>query len=131
MAPYTLDIIQRWINNIPSSIPLIAECNGKIVGFATVHRFQHQRRKEVGDLAIYLHQDFHNVGLGTVMTEKPLQLTKKEGMHKLELTVVEDNKAAIHVYEKFGFKIEGISKDSFFGFDGKYHAMIHMGLILD
>jgi len=51
-------------------------------------------------------------------------------MHKLELYVVEDNKVAVALYKKFGFKIEGISKDSFFGSDGKYHNMIHMGLLL-
>jgi RimJ/RimL family protein N-acetyltransferase len=52
-------------------------------------------------------------------------------MHKIELTVVADNKIAMLLYNKLGFHTEGISKDSFFGSDGKYHGMIKMGLILD
>ena len=130
MAPYTMEVIQRWINNIKNLIPLVAEYNNRIVGYASIYKFQHPRRKEIGDLAIYLHQDFHNVGLGTAMMKKLLQLAKEHKMHKLELYVVEDNKAAVALYKKFGFKIEGISKDSFFGSDGKYHNMIHMGLLL-
>ena len=131
MAPYTLEVIQRWINNIKNLIPLVAEYNNRIVGYASIYKFQHPRRKGIGDLAIYLHQDFHNVGLGTAMMKKLLQLAKERKMHKLELYVVEDNKAAVTLYKKFGFKIEGISKDSFFGSDGKYHNMLHMGLLLE
>ena len=131
MAPYTIERIQRWIDNIQNLIALVAEYKNKIVGYSTLYKFAHTRRKGIGDLAIYLHQDFHNVGLGTAMTKKLLQLAKREKLHKIELQVVADNRIAIHLYEKFDFKIEGISKDSFLGRDGKYHDMIHMGLILE
>jgi RimJ/RimL family protein N-acetyltransferase len=46
------------------------------------------------------------------------------------LTVVADNKPAINLYKKFGFKIEGVKRDVYFGEDGKYHDEIVMGLIL-
>jgi len=130
MAPYTMDVVQRWINNLPNLIALVAEYQSKIVGYASIYRFSHQRRKGIGDLGIYFHQDFHNVGLGTEMTKKLLLLAKKEKMHKIELDVIVDNKNAIHLYENFGFQIEGVRKDSFYGSDGKYHDMVHMGLIL-
>jgi RimJ/RimL family protein N-acetyltransferase len=131
MAPYTMEVIERWISNIQNLISLVAEYGNKIVGYASIFRFPHPRRKGVGDQLIYLHQDFHSVGLGTALMEKLLQLAKKEGMHKIELTVVVDNEVAIHLYNKLGFQTEGVSKDSFFGSDGKYHDMVKMGLILD
>lgn len=130
MAPYTEEVIQRWIGDTRSRMCLVASYRKKIVGYASMYRFPHLRRKGVGDLAIYLHQDFHNVGLGTAMTERLLKIAENEGMHKIELTVVANNKSAISLYRKFGFEIEGVSKDSFFGSDGKYHDMVHMGLIL-
>jgi RimJ/RimL family protein N-acetyltransferase len=130
-APYTMDVIDRWIGNIPSLIPLVAEYDKRIIGYAVIYKYPHQRRKGIGDLAIYLHQDFQKAGLGTAMTEKLLELAKKERMHKIELGVVADNEVAKSLYQKFGFKTEGVSKDSFFGFDGKYHDVVHMGLILD
>lgn len=130
MAPYTVERIQRWIDNIHNLIALVVEYKGKIVGYAGVSKYPHLRRKGVGDLAIYLHQDFHNVGLGTAMTEKLLELARRDGVHKIELQVVAENAIAIHLYEKFNFKIEGRSEDSFFGPDQDYHDMVHMGLIL-
>jgi RimJ/RimL family protein N-acetyltransferase len=130
MAPYTIESIQRWIDNIKNSIPLVAEYKNKIVGYTSVYKSPHPRRKGVGDQLIYLHQDFHNVGLGTAMMEKLLQLAKKEGMHKIDLYVIADNQVAIHLYKKFGFQTEGVSRDSFFGSDGKYHDMVKMRLLL-
>jgi putative acetyltransferase len=130
MAPYTIDNVERWINNLPTLIPLVAEYRDKIVGWASIYKSLHPRWKGLGDLGIYLHQDFHNVGLGTAMTERLLQLAKNKKMHRIELTVVAENKIALHLYEKFGFQIEGVSKDAFYGQDGKYHNIVNMGLIL-
>jgi RimJ/RimL family protein N-acetyltransferase len=64
------------------------------------------------------------------MTEKLLKIAENEGIHKIELTVVADNKSATSLYKKFRFKVEGVSKDSFYGNDEKYHDIVHMGLIL-
>lgn len=129
-APYTLDIILRWINNIQNLIPLVAEYHNRIVGYAVIAKSPFPRKKGIADFAVYLHQDFHNVGLGTAMTERLLQLAKNEKMHRIELTVVKENKTAIRLYEKFGFQIEGLSKDAFYGQDGKYHDIVNMGWIL-
>ena len=130
-APYTMEIVDRWINGLENMIAFVAEYAGKIVGYAIVYRSPHRSRKGIGDLAIYVHQDFHGVGLGTAMTERLLQEARKDGMHKLQLSVVADNLVAIGLYAKFGFNVEGTSKDAFFGFDGKYHDMTIMGLVLD
>jgi RimJ/RimL family protein N-acetyltransferase len=131
MAPYTVESIQRWIDNIKNYIPLVAEYENRIVGYTAIYKNPHSRKKGVGDQLIYLHQHFHNVGLGTAMMKKLLELAKKEGIHKIDLSVIADNQIAIHLYKKFGFQIEGVSRDSFFGSDGKYHDMVKMGLLLD
>lgn len=131
MAPYTREVIERWMKNIQNLVPLVAEHDSLIIGYASIFKFTHPRRKGIGDLLIYLHQDFHGVGLGTVMTEVLLELAKEHGIHKLSLYVVADNEIGVHLYEKFGFEIEGKMKDAFFGEDRKYHEMLIMGKILN
>ena len=130
MAPYTIESIERWTNNLPNLIPLVAEHEGVIVGYAAIFKFPNQRRKGIGDLAIYLHQNFHNVGLGTAMTKRLLQLATRDKMHRIALTVVKENEIALTLYKKFGFQIEGINKDAFYGSDRKYHDIVNMALIL-
>ena len=111
-------------------IAIAAFYNNRIVGHAQIFKFPHPRRKGTGDLIIYLHQDFHNVGLGTIMLAKLIELAKKEKLHRIGLDVIVDNRQAIGLYQKFGFKIEGVKKDAYFGEDRKYHDELVMGLLL-
>lgn len=65
------------------------------------------------------------------MLRRLIELAKKEGLHRIGLQVVVDNKHAIHLYQKMGFKVEGVMKDAYFGEDGKHHDMLVMGLLLE
>jgi hypothetical protein len=47
MPPYTTEVIDRWMSNLPNLIPLVAVDTARIVGWATVHKFSHPRRKGV------------------------------------------------------------------------------------
>lgn len=131
MPPYTRERIEVWLSNLQSLIFLVAFYDDRIVGDTHIYKLPHRRRKGTGDLVIYLHQDFLNVGLGTAMVTKLIELAKKEGLHRIGLSVIADNKPAISLYEKFGFKIEGVMKDTYFGEDRKYHDELVMGLILE
>jgi len=131
MPPYTRERREKgWLSNLQNLISIVAFHNDKIVGHAQIFKFPHFRRKCTGDLLVYLHQHFQNVGLGTAMLTKLIELAKKEGLHRIGLDVIADNKRAIQLYQKFGFKIEGVKKDAYFGEDGKYHDELVMGLIL-
>ena len=132
LPPYTRETLERgWLSNLQNLLPVVAFFKGRMVGHAQIYKFPHPRRKGTGDLVIYLHQDFHNVGLGTAMLTRLIELARKEGLHKIGLHVVLDNKNAIHLYEKLGFKTEGVIRDSYVGEDGRYHDQLAMGLILE
>ncbi len=131
MPPYTRDRLERgWWSNMENVAALIAVDGDRVAGYAGLRKFSHPRRRGNSDYVIYLHQDYHNVGLGTAMTWSVVELAREEGLHKISLGVVADNEIAIRVYEKVGFVVEGVLRDAFFGDDGRYHDEVHMGLIL-
>jgi RimJ/RimL family protein N-acetyltransferase len=131
LPPYTRERIERgWLSNLQNIAAIVAFYNDKIVGHAQIFKFPHPRRKGTCDLVIYLLQGFHNVGLGTAMLTKLIELAKKERLHRIGLHVIADSKLAVHLYQKLGFKIEGVMKDAYLGEDGKYHDELVMGLIL-
>lgn len=130
MAPYSEKVIERWINNYEHLIPLVAEFHNRIIGYSAIFKHSHPRMKGTADIGCYLHQDFHGVGLGTAMTEHLLSLAKDQNIHRLSLTVVEENTASIQLYKKFGFEIEGTQYDAYYGNDGKYHNILIMAKIL-
>jgi RimJ/RimL family protein N-acetyltransferase len=131
MPPYTREKIERgWLSNLQNLLVVVAFYGEEIVGHAQIFRFPLARRKGTGDLVIYLHQEFHNVGLGTALLSELIGLAQEQGLHRIGLEVVADNEQAIRLYKKFGFKIEGIMEDAYFGEDGKYHDELVMGLML-
>ena len=52
---------------------------------------------------------------------------KKLRLHKINLGVFTDNKIAVGLYKKMGFKVEGTNKDESF-FRGKYHDLYSMAI---
>ncbi len=128
MPPYDRARIERWTSNMANTINLLARSEDRVVGHLQMFSMPFSRRKGVGELFIYIHQDFQNVGLGTKMMKKAIELAKERGFHRLGLSVVADNHRAIKVYEKVGFKKEGVARDTFYGDDERYHDEVHMGI---
>lgn len=65
------------------------------------------------------------------MIEIAVDLAKKQDVHRLWLKVIEENKAAVLLYEKIGFEVEGRMR-SFSLVDNKqYHDSLIMGILLD
>jgi len=106
MPPYTREKLERRFANLENYISLVALYDDRIIGHAQIYKNPHPRRKGTGGLIIYIHQDFHNVGLGTSMLEQLLKLAREEKMHRLTLWVVADNKPAIRVYKKWDSKLK-------------------------
>ena len=96
------------------------------IGFRSNHlkRITHR-----GSLGMSVRKDFNNLGLGSIMMEHIIEKAKEMEKTKLELEVRSDNINAIHLYEKFGFELEGTIKSGFF-VDGKYVDLLFMGKLL-
>ncbi len=127
--PYDEVKVDRWMTGADSGLSVVAIHGDRLVGIAAIYHRPRPRERGIGGMMIYIHQDFHGVGLGTAMTENLLVLAKKRGLHRIGLEVVEDNKAAVQLYKKFGFEIEGVLRDAYYGADKMYHNSLAMGLL--
>jgi RimJ/RimL family protein N-acetyltransferase len=130
LPPYDRARIERWTSDLANNITLLALSEKRVVGHLQMFRIPYERRKGVAELFIYIHQDFQNAGLGTLMMKRAIELAKEGGLHRLGLTVVADNHKAITLYEKVGFKKEGIARETFYGDDHRYHDEVEMGLLI-
>ncbi len=130
LPPYDRARIERWTSDLANNITLIARLEERIVGHLQLFRIPYERRKGVAEVFIYLHQEFQNLGLGTLLMRKAIELARERGFHRIGLTVVADNHRAIKVYEKVGFKKEGVARETFYGDDHRYHDEVEMGLLL-
>lgn len=130
MPPYNRERIDRFTSDPENKIILVATDRDRIIGHMQIGIATNARFRGIGELFIYLHQDFQNAGLGTIMMQEGLHLARARKLHRVELTVVADNQRGIRSYEKVGFQREGVKRENYMGEDGKYHDEIVMGILL-
>ena len=71
---------------------------------------------------------FRGQGLGRDLMQRTLAAAKTFGFHRVELTVREHNTRAIALYEKIGFKTEGVQREAVH-VDGAYEDVILMAVL--
>ncbi len=90
---------------------LVAEVDGRVVGVSGLHLCRRPRRQHVAGCGISVHPDYWNRGVGSALMTAVLELADNWlNLKRVELEVYTDNQAAIHLYEKFGFQIEGTKR---------------------
>ena len=111
-------------------LPLVAELEGEVVGNAGLHPVGPAvRRRHAMMLGICVAPASQGRGVGSALMAALCEHADRWlGALRLELTVYTDNDAAIRLYRRFGFEIEGTHR----GFalrDGVYvdaHAMARL-----
>lgn len=89
-------------------VRLVAEVEGKVVGSAGLRSVSTPRRRHVGQVGMMVHPDHWNRGVGSALLAALIDLADNWlDLTRLELTVYADNAAAIHLYRKHGFVVEG------------------------
>jgi diamine N-acetyltransferase len=85
-----------------------------------------------GELGIFIGEsEQRSKGLGQAAMHLLIQHAFRDlGLSRLYLTVLEENRPAIHVYEKCGFKIEGKLRKHVFK-NGEFNDVIVMGLCVE
>lgn len=112
VEPFTRERIEGWTSNIDydKDLPVLAiveeEKKARIIGSASLSFYSTEANRHKAELGITIHDDYQNMGLGTIMIDHLLDIARKKGLKKVFLLVNATNSGAIHVYEKCGFRIE-------------------------
>lgn len=83
--------------------------DAELVGYAHLERKTNQ--KDIVTLGTALIPEERSKGLGCILMEELIKKAKENNIKKINLTVHRNNKPAIKLYEKFGFKVEGLFKE--------------------
>lgn len=123
---------RRLTENTDHVYTLVAVIDERVVGTVTVVTFPDRpRRKHVGTIGISVHDDWQGKGIGAALMRAILDLSDNWlNLTRLELEVYADNEAAIHLYERFGFEVEGTLRRHAFR-NGEYVDSKVMGRLLD
>ena len=84
-------------------IQLLAKVNGEIIGTASLNR-KCGRMSHRAEFGISLKKTWWGCGAATVLAQGVLDFAREAGIEQVNLEVRSDNKRAIALYEKLGFR---------------------------
>ncbi|MDU4445002.1 MAG: GNAT family N-acetyltransferase [Streptococcus mitis] len=115
-----------------NQITLLAFLNDKIAGIVNITADQRKRVRHIGDLFIVIGKKYWNNGLGSLLLEEVVEWAQASGiLRRLQLTVQTRNQAAVHLYQKHGFVIEGRQERGAYIEEGDFIDVYLMGRLID
>ena len=119
---FVLDIIKR------GRPEFVAVSAGEVVGWCDVLPKDRPIYVRTGVLGMGLLPPFRGQGIGTDLIRRSLAAARAFGLHRVELTVRENNTGAVQLYKKVGFEVEGLQRDAV-QVDGVYENVLFMAVL--
>lgn len=125
-------LVHDWTHNIDYNrvVPLVAEDSGSIVAAATLHRNPHSWSPHVGEIRLVTHKDLRRSGLGMLMAKEIFSIATFLRLEKVVAEMVEDQTAAIRIFEKMGFEREALLRNQVIDHDQQQRNLVIMSAYL-
>lgn len=117
------------INENEKSVIFVAVENGKVLGYLIAQNEKPKRIAHRAYIVVGVHRDSRGKGIGKALFAHMMEWAKKVKLHRIDLTVIAENDAAVALYRKMGFEIEGIKRDSLL-IDDEYVDEFYMSKLL-
>lgn len=114
----------------PTACTVAAWEDHRIVAMLGVSGQARPRTRHVGTLALSVRQSHWGCGLGTALTRIALDLARELRFSRIQLEVRRDNHRARRLYERFGFRIEGV-RSGVYQVDGAFFDEVLMARWID
>ncbi|HEL1635639.1 GNAT family N-acetyltransferase [Streptococcus suis] len=115
----------------PRELCLLAKVGSEVVGAISVKSSKQFRISHIGNIFIAVKKACWGHGLGTILLEEVLHWAEEmDVLKRLELTVQVRNQAAVHLYQKLGFNIEGTQIRGARTDEGEWLDLYYMGKLI-
>jgi L-amino acid N-acyltransferase YncA len=101
-------VVSQWIQNLETgqTTSLIADVEGEVAGYASVHTEPARWTRCVGELRVNAGQRFRGIGLGRALVAEAFSLGQALGLRKLYGMLTPDQHGARTAFERLGFRVE-------------------------
>lgn len=119
---------QQLSTNFPNSSFGVERCdNGSLVGMTFLKNISFIHRS--AEFAILIDENQSGRGYGTAACLETLSFAfRKLGLHRVYLKVRSDNEAAVKLYQRCGFSVEGTLRDDVYK-NGHFYNQLFMAVL--
>ena len=123
-----LMVVIHWAQHVKAglTVTVLAEDNGEVVGYASVHNDQVSWQRHLGELRIQVGKAYRGCGLGGLLGKEIFAISSDLGIEKIVAQMTADQREAIALVERHGFKQEAVLHDFVIGRDGRKNDLVVM-----
>ena len=123
-----LMVVHLWAQNIKAglSVTVLAEIDGEVVGYASMHNDQVSWQRHLGELRIQVGQAYRGCGLGGALGKEIFAIASDLGVEKIVAQMTADQRQAIALVERSGFRHEAVLHGFVIGRDGRKNDLVVM-----
>ncbi len=116
-----LPVVEEWVRNLEAgrTVTVIAECQGRIAGYGSLHRNEALWTSHVGEIRVLVGEEFRGLGLGKRLANEVFAIAKDLGLKKITAQMTTDQRGARQVFEHLGFRPEALLADYAMSRDGR------------
>src|SRR5579875_1460678 len=85
-------------------------------------------KRHVGSVLVVVAPKARGLGLGQVLVKRTIDLARELGVEKIAARMLVEDRNTVHVFEKLGFRHEGLLLDHAKASDGTLYDIAYMGL---
>jgi len=126
-------VIEGWASHLDydRALPLLAWCDGVVVGDAVLVRSRTGARSHIGELRVVVDPEYRNLGLGSILTRQLCEIAADAELEKVIVELVADrDQEAIAAMERLGFLKSARLPEYFRDPQGHPHDLVVMVLPL-
>ena len=123
-----LMVVHLWAQNINAglSVTVLAAIDGEVVGYASMHNDQVSWQRHLGELRIQVGLAWRGCGLCGVLGKEIFAIASDPGIEKIVARMTADQRQAIALVERYGFKHEAVLHHFVIGRDGRKNDLVVM-----
>jgi RimJ/RimL family protein N-acetyltransferase len=125
--------IDAWMAYIKNgrTISLVAEIDGKVAGYASIHLNEATWTRHVGEMRVLIGRGHRGLGLGKKLTNEAFGMARDLGLKKITAQMATDQRGARGVFEHLGFRPEALLADHVMTRDGSTRDLLVMSYDVD
>lgn len=122
------EVIERWGRHIEEgrTFTVVAEATGQFVGHGTLHLSELTWARHMGEIQLLISPAYRGGGLGHLLANETFTIARELGLQKIIARMAADQKGALQVFERLGFKAEALLADFVIDREGRTHDLIIM-----
>ena len=105
---------------------ILAEYDGKLVGYGTLLINELTWTRHLGEIQLMVAPDYRGKGLGYVLAGEVFVMAQNHGLQKVVARMAAEQRGAIQVFEKIGFRAEALLADFVIDRRDRTHDLIVM-----